>query len=228
VLKKRVIDRLPAPYITGVANFQGYQFHVDSRVIIPRSYIIELLNNGQFDQFIEHTELVHNILDLCTGNGSIAIAAANHFYGSEVVASDIDDAALEVAQINIEQYQLEDIITCIKSDLFTNLTKYKGKFDIIFTNPPYVDQTRMELLPIEYTHEPQLSLAGGASGLDFVDNILANAKDYLTDFGILVVEMGDNQQELEEKYPNLDFKWLPTNDGDGFIFVLTRADLNDF
>ena len=228
VCEKRVIQRLPAPYITNDAYFLGYKFYVDTRVIIPRSYIAEILLDGRLDEFIEHQELVHNILDLCTGNGSLAIIAADYFYDSHVVASDIDHDALAVAKINIATYNHSDAIELHHSNLFENLTNFKHTFDLILTNPPYVDDLRMATMPQEYLHEPHLSLAGGENGLTLIDNILKNARDYLNNFGVLVVEMGDNKQEIEKTYPDLNFKWLENNDGNGFIFVLTKQDLDNY
>lgn len=228
VLETRIIKRLPAAYITRQANFLDYTFYVDERVIIPRSYLAEIMLNGGLSQWIEHPELAHNVLDLCTGNGSLAIIAANYFYDSDVVASDISDDALEVAAINCNNYQLDDQITLLKSDLFSGLTEYRGMFDVILTNPPYVDEARMVGLPAEYLHEPRLALAGGDDGLIIVDRILKIASDYLTETGVLVLEMGDNQDELEEKYPGLNFNWLNTQNGAGVVFVLTYADLKSY
>lgn len=224
----RVVDRIPASYITKEAVYLGYKLYVDKRVIIPRSYIGELILNNNLDDYIEHPELVHSVLDLCTGNGSLAIIATEYFYDSQVVAVDIDSDALDVAKINAERYGLEDSITLIESDLFTNLHEYKHAFDIIITNPPYVDTLKMNSLPEEYLYEPRVSLAGGDDGLLLVDRIVKNARHYLSDFGILVLEMGDNRSELEKKYNGLDFKWLDTENGDGFVFVLTKYDLDNY
>lgn len=228
VCKKRVINRIPAPYITNEANFLGYRFYVDDRVIIPRSYIAEIILNNGLDNYIEHPELVHNILDLCTGNGSLSIIATDHFYDSQIVAADIDSDALEVAKINIEKYGLADHIKVCQSNLFEELDAYKDTFDIIITNPPYVDVARMEALPQEYLHEPKISLAGGSDGLSLIDTIIKNARQYLSDFGVLVLEMGDNITELEAKYPGLNFKWLDTQNGEGYVFVLTKQDLDNY
>jgi ribosomal protein L3 glutamine methyltransferase len=228
ILQQRVTKKLPAPYLTHEAIFHGYSFYVDERVIIPRSFIAEILLQDGLAPWIEHVELVHNVLDLCTGNGSLAIIAADYFYDSQVVAVDIAKDALDVAQINVNKYSLNQQISLIESNLFTNLVNYQGKFDLILTNPPYVDKHRMEQLPHEYLHEPRLALAGGDSGLELVEIILKQAKDYLSDYGILVVEMGDNRQELEELYPELPFVWLDTASGDGFVFVLTKQDLANY
>lgn len=227
-VKRRVDERIPLSYITNEAYLQGYSFYVDKRVIIPRSFIAEHIVNNQLDEWIEHPELVHNILDLCTGNGSLATIAAHHYYDAEVVAVDISEDALDVANINIERNQVSDRVTLIKSDLFNELGDYFETFDLILTNPPYVDTRRMESLPKEYQYEPNLALFGGNDGLEFVDKILRQSKYYLSDFGVLVVEMGDNRFELEQMYPDLPFKWLESVSGDGVVFVLTKADLIDY
>ncbi len=227
-IKRRVDERIPLSYITNEAYLQGYSFYVDKRVIIPRSFIAEHIVNNQLDEWIEHPELVHNILDLCTGNGSLATIAAHHYYDAEVVAVDISEDALDVANINIERNQVSDRVTLIKSDLFNELGDYFETFDLILTNPPYVDTRRMESLPKEYQYEPNLALFGGNDGLEFVDKILRQSKYYLSDFGVLVVEMGDNRFELEQMYPDLPFKWLESVSGDGVVFVLTKADLIDY
>lgn len=228
ICEKRVIDRLPAPYITNEANFLGYKFYVDSRVIIPRSYIAEIILDNGLQDFIEHPELVHNVLDLCTGNGSLAIIAADYFYDSYVIATDIDQNALDVAKINITKYDLDSVIELRQSNLLANLSDCTHKFDLIMTNPPYVDKNIMQTLPDEYLHEPQISLFGGENGLQLIDTILKNAGQYLTEFGILVLEMGNNKDELETLYDGLEFKWLDTKGGDGFVFVLTKNDLDGY
>lgn len=227
-LKLRVEKKLPLAYITNTAYLQGYEFFVDERVIIPRSFIAEIILNGQLDPWIEHPELVHRALDLCTGNGSLATIMADHFYDAEVVAADISADALDVAAINLEKNQLAEHVTLIKSDLFRNLEEYLEAFDLIVTNPPYVDKRRMDSLSDEYRHEPALALFGGDDGLELVDRILRQAKHYLTRFGVLVVEMGDNRFELEEMYPDLNLQWLETQSGDGFVFAVTREELADY
>lgn len=225
MIKKRAVDKIPAPYIVNKAICQGYEFYVDERVIIPRSFIPEIIVNDGLKEYLEHPELVHNVLDLCTGNGSIAIIAHDYFYDSHVVAVDIDNDALEVAKINVENHSLNGEIELVQSDLFTNLINYKEQFDLILTNPPYVDTECMSNLTSEYHHEPKLALDGGIDGLILVDIILKEAANYLTEFGLLVLEMGDNVEELVDKYPELPFKWLDTQSGDGFVFLLTKKDL---
>ncbi len=226
VIKKRCLHKIPSAYITNEAFLQGYSFYIDERAIIPRSFIGEIILSNYLNPWIEHPELIHSVLDLCTGNGSLAIIAADYFYESNVIAIDIDKNALEIANINIERHNLQNRIKTIQSNLFDNLENLNIKFDLIVTNPPYVDQSRMKSLPSEYLHEPEIALAGGENGLTFIDNILANAKNYLNDFGVLVVEMGDNKKELEAAYPNIYFNWL--NIRDGFVFVLSKDELDTY
>ena len=227
-IKERVEKRIPLAYITHEAWLQGYSFYVDPRVIIPRSFIAEIILNDHLTPWIEHPELVNCALDLCTGNGSLATIMADYFYDAEIVASDISDDALDVAKINFERNKVNEDITLLKSDLFAGLVGYQGQFDLIVTNPPYVDKRRMDSLAPEYNFEPSLALAGGDSGLELIEDILHEAKHYLSEFGVLIVEMGDNRLELEELYPDLPFTWLDTISGDGVVFVLTRADLADY
>lgn len=227
-IKLRVEKRLPLPYITHKAYLQGYEFYVDERVIIPRSYIAEIVNKDMLTPWIEHAELVHCALDLCTGNGSLATIVANHYYDAEIVASDISDVALEVANKNLKLNGLEKDVKTFQSDLFKNLEEYLGAFDLIVTNPPYVDKRRMDSLSAEFRHEPSLALFGGDDGLELVDRILRQARHYMTPYGVLVVEMGDNRTELEDLYPDLRLEWLDTEGGDGFVFVVTRQELDDY
>lgn len=227
-IKERIDKRIPLPYITNKAYLQGFEFYVDKRVIIPRSYIAEIIIKDQLVPWIEHPELVHTALDLCTGNGSLATITANYFYDAEVIAADISEDALEVAKINLERNGLSDDVKLIQSDLFRNLDNYMNFFDLIVTNPPYVDTRRMNSLTKEFEYEPNIALFGGDDGLEFVDKILRQAKHYLTRHGVLVVEMGDNRYELEDLYPDLNLTWLDTEAGDGFVFAITRADLEDY
>lgn len=227
-IKMRVEKRIPLPYITKTAYLRGYEFYVDERTIVPRSYIAEIIQNNQLLPWIENNELVHNALDLCTGNGSLSIFLADNFLDANVVASDISTDALAVAAINLQKYHYDKVVQLEQSDMFSGLNKYLGKFDLIVTNPPYVDDKRMEMLPKEYHAEPNISLHGGHDGLDFVATILTQAKYYLTQYGVLVVEMGDNARELEDSYPGLHVDWLETEGGDGFVFVVTRQELDRY
>ena len=228
VIEKRIVERIPAAYLQKKAVLLGYEFYVDQRVIIPRSFIAEIIQNQQLSQWIEYPELVNNALDLCTGNGSLAVIMADNFYVANVVATDVSNDALAVAAINVDAYDLNDRIELINSDLFDDLSDYLETFDLIVTNPPYVDKSRMDSLSLESLHEPRLALSGGDSGLELVDKILRQAKHYLNECGILLLEMGDNRFELENLYPDLPFTWLETESGDGFVFVLTKQDLKDY
>ncbi len=222
LLKQRVEKRIPAAYLTHEAWLGDFRFYVDKRVIVPRSFIAELIRE-QFAPWIDDTKIVTNVLDLCTGSGCLAILAAHAFPDAIVDAVDISPAALEVAQHNVADYGLEDRINIIKSDLFSNLT---GKqYDVIISNPPYVDTPSMTALPPEYRHEPQLALGSGADGLDATREILKHAADYLNPNGLLVVEIGHNRPALEAVYPNLPFMWLEVSAGDKFVFMLRREDL---
>lgn len=228
LLQQRIYKNIPVAYLINKAYLNGFEFYVDNRAIIPRSFLASIILNNQLSDYIEHAEIVENVLDLCTGNGSLAIIAAHYFYDANIIASDISEDALDVAKINIEKYNLESHIKPIKSNLFDNLKQYQNKFDLIISNPPYVDKSIMNNLPQEYLHEPEISLAGGINGIDIVCEIIKQASNYLTDFGILLIEMGDNRYELEEKYPNLELKWFETENNDGFIFVATKNILEKY
>ncbi|MDQ3267364.1 MAG: 50S ribosomal protein L3 N(5)-glutamine methyltransferase [Pseudomonadota bacterium] len=222
LLKQRVDKRIPVAYLTHEAWLGDFRFYVDKRVIVPRSFIAELIQE-QFSPWIDDTKIVTNVLDLCTGSGCLAILAAHAFPVAVVNAVDISSDALEVAQRNVADYGLEDRINIIKSDLFSNLT---GKqYDVIISNPPYVDAPSMTTLPPEYRHEPQLALGSGADGLDATREILKQAANYLNPNGLLVVEIGHNRPTLEIVYPNLPFIWLEVSAGDEFVFMLRREDL---
>jgi ribosomal protein L3 glutamine methyltransferase len=222
LLKQRVDKRIPVAYLTHEAWLGDFHFYVDKRVIVPRSFIAELLRE-QFAPWIDDTKIVTNVLDLCTGSGCLAILAAHAFPDAIVDAVDISPDALEVAQRNVADYGLEERINIIKSDLFSNLT---GKqYDVIISNPPYVDGPSMTALPAEYRHEPQLALGSGADGLDATREILKHAADHLNPNGLLVVEIGHNRPALEAAYPNLPFTWLEVSAGDELVFMLRREDL---
>ncbi len=222
LLKQRVDKRIPVAYLTHEAWLGDFRFYVDKRVIVPRSFIAELIRE-QFAPWIADTKIVTDVLDLCTGSGCLAILAAHAFPDAVVDAVDISPDALEVAQRNVADYGLEERINIIKSDLFSNLT---GKqYDVIISNPPYVDTPSMTALPPEYRHEPQLALGSGADGLDATREILKHAADHLNSNGLLVVEIGHNRPALEAAYPNLPFIWLEVSAGDEFVFMLRREDL---
>ena len=220
-LHRRVIDREPVAYITHQAWQGDYDFYVDERVLVPRSFIYELLGEP-LSPWIEYPELVHRALDLCTGSGCLAIQLADHYPAAEVDAVDISLDALEVAAYNIQDYGFEDRINLIHTDLFEGL---EGTYDLIISNPPYVDAQSVADLPEEYLHEPEIALGSGEDGLDATRQILLHAAKYLNPEGVLLVEIGHNRDVLEAQYPELPFIWLETSGGDGFVFLLTREQL---
>lgn len=217
----RVVNRVPVAYLTNQAWQGDFDFYVDERVIVPRSFIYELLG-VPLSPWIEYPELVHRALDLCTGSGCLAIQMAEHYPVAEIDAVDISLDALEVAAINVEEYGLQDRINLIHTDLFEGLD---GTYDLIISNPPYVDAESVAELPEEYLHEPELALGSGEDGLDTTRQILLHAAKFLNPQGVLLVEIGHNRDVLERAYPELPFMWLETSGGDGFVFLLTREQL---
>ena len=220
LFEQRIRDRIPAVYLTGRAWFCGLPFAVDKRVIIPRSPIAELIMSG-FHPWCS-TE-PQRLLDLCTGSGCIGIACAYAFENAEVVLSDICADALQVAQQNIQQHDLAARVSAVQSDLFENLAGQK--FDLIVSNPPYVDADDYASMPDEYFHEPELALASGNDGLDFTRRLLREAHDYLTEHGVLIVEVGNSGEALDRLFPSVPFLWLEFSEGDGGVFLLTRDQL---
>ena len=218
--QRRVIERIPAPYLTGTAWFCGLPFHVDERVIIPRSPLAELIYNG-FQPWCDSTP--DSVLDLCTGSGCIGIACAYAFEQAEVVLSDISADALAVTQANIVEHNVGNRVTAVESDLFDNLGSQR--FDLIVSNPPYVDARDLAEMPDEYQHEPELALASGHDGLDFTRRLLREAEQHLTAQGVLVVEVGNSWVALEQAFPEVAFVWLEFVEGDAGVFVLTREQL---
>ncbi|MFY9179696.1 MAG: 50S ribosomal protein L3 N(5)-glutamine methyltransferase [Venatoribacter sp.] len=221
LFEERIIERVPVAYITGESWFCGLPFNVDERVLIPRSPIGQMLEQ-RFEPWWQGADEPARILDLCTGSGCIGIAAATFFPDAEVELLDISFDALEVAQSNIERHQLEDRVQAFQSDLFSAAS---GKYDLIISNPPYVDAQDMADLPSEYLHEPALALEAGADGLDLVRIMLSQARDFLTDDGLLVVEVGNSWPALAAAYPQLPLVWPSFERGGHGVFVLQAKDL---
>ena len=219
---RRVRERLPVPYLTNKARFADLEFYVDERVLVPRSPIAEMINNG-FSPWL-YNKPVSRVMDLCTGSGCIAIACAYAFEDAEVDALDISEDALEVAQINIESLNVLDRVFPIQSDIFSSIEK-GPHYDLIVSNPPYVDEEDIGDMPDEYHHEPAIGLASGRDGLDLTKRILANAADYLTPDGLLVVEVGNSMVHLNEQFPDVPFTWVEFEHGGDGVFVLTYDQL---
>ena len=221
-ITQRVQDRKPASYITGEAWLQGHSFKVDKRVIIPRSFIAELLAD-QLTPWVNAPEMPLDILDMCTGSGCLAILAAYVFENAQVDAVDLSPEALSVAHENIQLHAMKERVRAIESDLFSHLN---GKqYDVILTNPPYVNESSMKKLPPEYLHEPRMALSGGDSGMDLIKGILAQAPKHLKDGGFLVVELGNEKLHFEAAFPHLNPIWLETSAGDEQVFLLNKEDL---
>ena len=220
-IDRRVGDRVPTAYITGEAWFMGLRFQVDERVLIPRSPLAEILEE-RLHPWLAPDRPVQRILDLCTGSGCIGIAAAHVFPEAEVVLADLSPEALAVAEANIHEYGLEDRVRCVQSDLFDRIT---GPFDLILTNPPYVDAQDLDGMPPEFHWEPRLGLAAGDDGLDIAHRILAEATEFLTPEGLLFAEVGNSWVALDEAYPQAPFTWLNLEEGGHGLFVISAAEL---
>ena len=224
LIERRVTERVPTAYLLREAWLKGFKFYVDERVIVPRSFIAELLEDG-LAPWIEYPEMVESAADICTGSGCLGVLLAHAFPNATVDVVDISPDAIAVANINIKNYGLEDQITAVQSDMFSGL---KGKkYDLIISNPPYVDAPAMSALPQEYRNEPQIALGSGDAGLDHTHILLNEAKKYLNDDGILVVEIGHNRDALLDAYPELPFTWLDVESGNEFVFLLTKKQLPD-
>ncbi|MCH8618561.1 50S ribosomal protein L3 N(5)-glutamine methyltransferase [Undibacterium sp. TS12] len=225
VIDRRAVDRVPASYITNEAWLGTYNFYVDERVIVPRSFIAELIPE-HFSPWVTDPDAISNILELCTGSGCLSIMLADMFSEAHVDAVDISSDALEVARRNVATYELQDRITLIESDLYSNVPD--KKYDLIITNPPYVNSGSMAKLPKEYTHEPQIALAGGDDGMDLVRKIVAGAAQRLTEDGLLMVEIGNERAFAEATFPELNLTWLSTSAGDDMVFLIEASQLADF
>ena len=220
LLKRRIEKRIPAAYLTNCAWFCSLPFYVDERVLVPRSPLAELIDQ-QFSPWLQAPP--KRILDLCTGSGCIGIACAHSFTEAEVVLSDISADALAVAQRNIADHSLKGRVVAVQSDLFENLQG--EQFDLVISNPPYVDADDFQSMPDEYHYEPEIGLTSGDDGLDFTRRLLAEAATHLTNNGILIAEVGNSWLALDQAYPQLPFTWLEFEHGGHGVFVLSKKEL---
>jgi ribosomal protein L3 glutamine methyltransferase len=226
-IDERINTRKPAAYLVNRAYIQGIPFYVDERVLVPRSYIGELLLSGRLSSdgfgIITEPQYLKRVLDLCTGSGCLAVIAAKVFPKAQIDAVDLSADALEVARINIVESGEESRISLFHGDLFAPIEA--NRYDLILANPPYVDRDAMLALPPEYRHEPPMALAGGFDGLDIVRRILTEAKQHLEPEGLLLCEIGQGREILERNYPELDFLWLDTEESSGEVFCLSAVSL---
>jgi ribosomal protein L3 glutamine methyltransferase len=227
LITRRIESRLPAAYLTKEAWLQNVPFYVDERTIVPRSFIAELLADGEgsgtLDAWLSDT--THRVLDLCTGNGSLAVIAAMAYPEIVVDAADVSDDALAVARINVERHRLDKRITLLQSDL---LDAVRGPYDLILCNPPYVNSQSMQALPAEYRAEPALALAGGDDGMDLVRRILREAPKHMTVDAVLVLEIGNERPHFEHAFRRLEVAWLETSAGDDQVLLVTRESLSKY
>ena len=220
VIAERIATRKPAAYLTREAWLQGVPFYVDERAIVPRSLIAEVLADGTIDAWL--SEQTTRVLDLCTGNGSLAVLAAMAWPEVQVTGADLSRDALAVARINVERHGLEQRITLIESD---GLAQVPGPFDLILCNPPYVCQASMDALPAEYRAEPELALAGGDDGMDFVRQLFKDAPSRMSEHAVLVLEIGNEVDHFIAAFPELEVAWLDTSAGDDQVLLVTRESL---
>jgi len=223
LFEERVITRKPAAYLTREAWLVGVPFYVDERAIVPRSFIAELLADGSIDDWL--SDQTRNVLDLCTGNGSLAVLAAMAWPEVQVTGADLSGDALAVAQINVEKHGLQERVLLLQSD---GLAQVPGPWDLILCNPPYVNAHSMAELPLEYRAEPELALAAGADGMDFIRRLLRDAPARMTDDAVLVLEIGNERAHFEAAFPQLPVFWLPTSAGEDQVLLITRAALTEF
>jgi ribosomal protein L3 glutamine methyltransferase len=221
-IDQRVRRRTPAAYILREAWLQGYRFYVDERAIVPRSFLAELLKDG-LAPWVQKTEAVTDVLDMCTGSGCLAIMAADIFEAARVDAVDISPDALAVARRNIADYQLGERVTAVQSDLYGDLPS--KRYDVILANPPYVTDESMTSLPREYQQEPALALAGGADGMAIVRRVVRGARGYLKRGGLLFVEVGGGRAAAEQALKDVPLTWLTTSDGDDTVFMARQEEL---
>ncbi|WP_140627702.1 50S ribosomal protein L3 N(5)-glutamine methyltransferase [Methylibium rhizosphaerae] len=220
LVEQRIATRKPAAYLTHEAWLQGVPFYVDERAIVPRSFIAELLADGSIDVWLgAHTR---RVLDLCTGNGSLAVLAAMAWPDVTVDAADISADALEVARINVDRHELQQRITLLQSD---GLAGVRGPYDLILCNPPYVNASSMATLPAEYRAEPELALAGGVDGMDFIRQLLRDAPARMSEDAVLVLEIGHEREHFERAFPALEVLWLETTAGHDQVLLVTREAL---
>ena len=222
LIERRIQERLPVAYLTNEAWLGEYRFYVDQRVIVPRSFIAELLRE-QLAPWLDDADAVTSVLDLCTGSGCLAILAAHSFPAASIDAVDLSPDALAVARRNVADYELAARIRLVEGNLFAAVKSQR--YDLIISNPPYVNAAAMATLPDEYRHEPELALASGDDGLDLTRAILAAARRHLKPHGLLVVEIGHNREALETAFPATPFTWLDTSAGDQYVFLLHRDEL---
>ena len=220
LITRRIETRQPAAYLTREAWLQGVPFYVDERTIVPRSFIAELIAEGGFDAWL--SESTREVLDLCTGNGSLAVLAAMAWPDVHVLAADLSADALAVARINVDKHELQDRIDLVESD---GMQACPGPYDLILCNPPYVNAQSMSALPPEYQAEPVLALAGGADGMDFIRQLLRDAPSRLSPQGVLVLEIGNERPFFEAAFPQLEAVWLSTSAGDDQVLLLTAESL---